>query len=322
MLESVPVFKYRVFKKEEINSLKARITELEEENRKLAVQLEKKDEKTRKTVAEKQDVDRELNEVRHKLLSLEDELQKLKKESSCELKFRFSGSLSRHEFDDVLFLLGSLQSKTSTLITIYLAGEETLKNIPHDIASLIDSASITLIEKIESPTGKVIFYDTNHVIKLVILPVLPILNSRGILERRFDIEPLKKSLEFDKVLALNAHAGETFAGIVEADTFVEHEIIRSSVMGKHKQGGWSQKRFQSLVEEDVRHHADKVRAALSRMIGKHKDIQYVIAGGEGKLVKIILEGYDFPLIIKSMDVGSKNAEQVRRDVMAVRMYGI
>ncbi len=322
MLESVPVFKYRVFKKEEINSLKARITELEEENRKLAVQLEKKDEKTRKTVAEKQEVDRELNEVRHKLLSLEDELQKLKKESSCELKFRFSGSLSRHEFDDVLFLLGSLQSKTSTLVTIYLAGEETLKNIPHDIASLIDSASITLIEKIESSTGKAIFYDTNHVIKLVILPVLPILHSRGILERRFDIEPLKKSLEFDKVLALNAHAGETFAGIVEAGTFVEHEIIRSSVMGKHKQGGWSQKRFQSLVEEDVRHHADKVRAALSRMIGKHKDIQYVIAGGEGKLIKMILEGYNYPLIIKSMDVGSKNAEQVRRDVMAVRMYGI
>ncbi len=322
MLESVPVFKFGVFRKEEINSLKARIAELEEENRKLAARLEKKDEKTRKTVAEKQEADRELNEARHKLLSLEDEMQKLKKESSCELKFRFSGSLSRHEFDDVLFLLGSLQSKTSTLVTIYLAGEETLKNIPHDIASLIDSASITLIEKIESSTGKAIFYDTNNVIKLVILPVLPILNSRCILERRFDIEPLEKSLEFDKVLALNAHAGETFAGIVEADTFVEHEIIRSSVMGKHKQGGWSQKRFQSLVEEDVRHHADKVRAALSRMMGKHKDIQYVIAGGEGKLVKMILEGYDFPLVIKSMDAGSKNAEQVLRDVMAVRMYGI
>ncbi len=322
MFESVPVFKFGVFKKEEINSLKARIAELEEENRKLAARLEKKDDKTRKTVAEKQDADRELNEVRHKLLSLEDELQKLKKEGSCELKFRFSESLSRHEFDDVLFLLGSLQSKTSTLITIYLAGEETLKNIPQDIASMIDSASITLIEKIESSTGKAIFYDTNHVIKLVILPVLPILHSRGILERRFDIEPLKKSLEFDKVMALNAHAGETFAGIVEADTFVEHEIIRSSVMGKHKQGGWSQKRFQSLVEEDVRHHADKVRAVLSRMIGKHKDIQYVIVGGEGKLIKMILEGYNYPLIIKSMDVGSKNAEQVRRDVMAVRMYGI
>ncbi|MBU4185096.1 MAG: hypothetical protein KKC23_02645 [Proteobacteria bacterium] len=83
-------------------------------------------------------------------------------------------------------------------------------------------------------------------------------------------------------------------------TFVEHEIIRSSVMGKHSKGGWSQKRFQSLVEEDVRHHADKVRAALAPMMGKHKDIQYVIAGGEGKLIKIILEGYNYPLVIKSM----------------------
>jgi len=29
---------------------------------------------------------------------------------------------------------------------------------------------------------------------------------------------------------VNAHAGETIIGIVEADTFVEHEIVRSNVM--------------------------------------------------------------------------------------------
>jgi len=37
----------------------------------------------------------------------------------------------------------------------------------------------------------------------------------------------------DKTLVINAHAGETFVGIVEDDVFVEHEVVRSSVMGKH-----------------------------------------------------------------------------------------
>jgi peptide subunit release factor 1 (eRF1) len=312
---------FDIFKKEEINSLKSRITELEEENRKLAAQLEKKDEKTRKTVATKQEVDRELNESTQKISALEKELQKLKEGTSSELKFRFSESLTRHKRDEVLFMLGSLQSKTSTLITIYLARDETLKDITQEKDLQIDNQSANLIEKIESSTGKAIFYDADGLIRAVIIPFLPVLRSEYEAGRQFNLEPLKKSLEFDKILALNAHAGETFAGIVEAETIVEHDIIRSSVMGKHKQGGWSQKRFQSLVEEDVKHHADKVRAALSGMIEKNKDIQYIIAGGEGKLVKMILEGYDYPLIIKSMDaVGS--IEKVLLEATKVRLYGL
>ncbi len=321
MFESIHVFKYGVFKKEEINSLKSRIAELEEENRKLAAQLGKKDEKTRKTVATKQEVDRELNETRQKISSLEKDIQKLKEETATELKFRFSESFTRHKLDEILFMLGSLQSKTPTLITIYLAKDETLKNITQDIDLQIDNQSASLIEKIESSTGKAIFYDTNGLIRAVIIPFLPILRSEYAVGKQFNLEILKRSLEFDKILVLNAHAGETFAGIVEADTIVVHDVIRSSVMGKHKKGGWSQKRFQNLVEEDVKHHADKARTALSVMIEKHKDIQYIVAGGEGKLIKMILEDYDYPLIIKSMDAAG-NIEKVLQEATKVRWYGI
>ncbi|GFO96529.1 hypothetical protein ig2599ANME_0718 [groundwater metagenome] len=312
-----------LFKKEEINALKARIRELEEENSKLTLQVEKKGEKTKKTVAARQEVDRELNEAKQQILSLENEIVKLKKETEGELNFRFSESLSKNRLDDVLFLLGTMQSRTATLITIYLAKDETLDNMPSDITDHIESSERTLIEKIDSQTGRAVFYDIDRVIKLVMLPVFPILHSEYSLERRFDMEPLKNSLKSDKTLVVNAHAGETFIGILEDDAFVEHEVIRSSVMGKHKKGGWSQKRFQSLVEEDIKHHADKVRAALDPLIGKHRDIQYIMAGGEGKLIRIILEGYDYPLIMKSMDaVSARNAEQVLREAMAVRVYGL
>ncbi|MGB8216037.1 MAG: Vms1/Ankzf1 family peptidyl-tRNA hydrolase [Candidatus Methanoperedens sp.] len=312
---------FDLFKKEEINSLKSKIAELEEENRRLAARLGKKDEKTKKSVAIKQEVDRELNEATQKISSFEKELQKLKEGSSSELKFRFSESLTRHKLDEILFILGSLQSKTSTLITIYLAKDETLKNITQERDLQIDNQSANLIEKIESTTGKAIFYDADRLIRAVIIPFLPISRSEYAVGKQFNLEPLKKSLEFDKILALNAHAGETFAAVIEDDNIVEHDIIRSSVMGKHKQGGWSQKRFQSLVEEDVKHHADKVRAALSGMIEKNRDIQYIIAGGEGKLIKMIMEGYDYPLIIKSMDAAG-NIEKVFQEATKVRLYGI
>ncbi|MDP3104138.1 MAG: Vms1/Ankzf1 family peptidyl-tRNA hydrolase [Candidatus Methanoperedens sp.] len=312
-----------LFRKEEINALKIRIKELEDENRKLRLRVGKKDEKTKQTAAAGQEVNRELNEAKQQVMSLENEIVKLRKETKGELNFRFSESFSKNRLEDILFLLGTMQSRTAALITIYLAKDDTLANMPSEIATHIDSSQRALIEKIDSHTGRAIFFDAEKVIKLVILPVFPILLSKYSLERSFDMEPLKNSLKSDKILVINAHAGETFIGIMEDNSFTEHDVIRSSVMGKHSKGGWSQKRFQNLVEEDIKHHADKVRAVLDPLIRKHRDIQYIIAGGDGKLIRMILAGYDHPIIMKSMDtVSTRNAEQVLREVMSVRVYGI
>ena len=314
---------FDLFKKEEIQSLKARISQLEGENRILSLQLEKKDEKAKKTITTKQDVDRELNEARNKISSLTNEIQTLKQETSREFKFRLSESLSKNRLEEILFLIGAMKSKISTLITVYLEKEKTLGDVARDTINYFDSSALNLIEKIESSTGKIVLYDTNRIVNLVIIPVFPILISGCVLGTQFDLETLTKNLEYEKILVVNTHAGETIIGIVEADTFVEHEIVRSSVMGKHKQGGWSQKRFQSLIEEDVRHHANKARSALDPMLLRHRDIQYVLAGGEGKLIKMILEGYDFPLVTKGMDtISNGNVDQVLRDVLAVRCYWI
>jgi len=39
-----------------------------------------------------------------------------------------------------------------------------------------------------------------------------------------------------------------------------------------------------------------VRTALGTLIGKQRDIECIIAGGEGKLVRMMIEGYDYPLL--------------------------
>lgn len=312
---------FDLFKKEELNSLKSRISQLEEENQGLKLQFEKKDERTKRSTSAKQEVERELNEARQKISSLMNELEKQKKETRGELNYRFTDQLSGQRVDEILFFIDFVQSKNPTLITVYLAENESLKDIESDTVKLIDSSAIFLIDKIESTTGKVILYDVNQLIRLVFIPVFPISHSEIVVSRQFMLESLRKNMEFEKILVINTHAGETFIGVIEAGSFTEHDIIRSSVMGKHAKGGWSQKRFQSLVEEDVKHHADKVRTALAPIIEKNRDIQWVIAGGEGKLVKMILEGYDYPVITKSMDMFS-NRDQMLRDVMSLRLYGI
>ncbi len=309
-----------LFRKEEVNSLKNRIMQLEEEKSQLLLRFEKKDELAKKTVSTKQDVDRELNEARHRISSLENEIQKLKKDERSELNYRFSLNLSRNQLDELLFKLGYIRSKLSTLITFYVTKDETLKNVNEDLAALIEGQALHLIDKIESSTGKVVFYDTDQIIRLVLIPVFPIVKNESSIDREFNIVSLANNLSCEKILVINAHAGESFIGIIEAESFVEYDIIRSSVMGKHSKGGWSQKRFQSLVEEDIKHHVNKVRDTLIPIFEKNKDIQYVIASGEGRLVKTILLGYEFPVINKSLD--SLNPQQVLKEVMSVRLYGI
>ncbi|MCX9084850.1 MAG: Vms1/Ankzf1 family peptidyl-tRNA hydrolase [Candidatus Methanoperedens sp.] len=312
-----------LFNKEGIKSLKAKIAQLEEENAKLCVQLGKREEKAKRTVATKQDVDRELNEALNKISTLQNEIQILKEETSTELKFRLSETISQNRFEEMIFLLGGIHSKLSTLITIYQAKDETTLDNANDIVKLIDSSSLHQIEKIGSTTGKIVFYDTSRIINLVIIPIFPLLRSEIFLKTQFELERLRKNLEYEKILILNSHAGETLIGIAYNDSFIEHEVVRSSVMGKHKQGGWSQKRFQALVEEDIKHHADKVRTQLEQMIQKNTDVQFIIAGGDGKLIKMITEGYNYPVIIKSMDAISKgNVDQLLREAMSVRCYWI
>ena len=315
-----------IFKKEEIKFLNERISQLKEDNRKLSVQLGKRDEKTRKATASKQDAERELNECEQRLLSFEKEIDLLKKNKDKGVSFRFSGNLYGNRLDEVLSILGSIEAKTASLITIYLADGDKIENVAHDLISEIDSNALSLIEKIDSKTGKAVFYDTNGIVRIVMIPVLPIQHSESVSGRKFEIGILEKSLSCERCLVVNAHAGETFIGIVEmvkGGGFAEHQVVRSSVMGKHSKGGWSQKRFEKLIEEDLRHHAEKVRNSLSSILEKHGDIENIIAGGDGKLVNMILEGYEFDVVMKSLSpVGKANVDQILRDVMAVRWYGI
>ena len=57
--------------------------------------------------------------------------------------------------------------------------------------------------------------------------------------------------------------------------FEVKELVETQVKEKHSKGGWSQKRFERLREEDIKNHLDAVQEKLAQLRGqirKHCEI--------------------------------------------------
>ena len=91
------------------------------------------------------------------------------------------------------------------------------------------------------------------------------------------------------VLVVSAHAGETFLGVaLSREGFEAEEMVESSVMGKHSKGGWSQKRFERLREEEIKSHADLAAERLAALMDKYKTLlKYAVLSGDESLIRQI-----------------------------------
>jgi hypothetical protein len=105
------------------------------------------------------------------------------------------------------------------------------------------------------------------------------------------------------VLVVSAHAGDTFLGVaLSRDGFEAEELVESGVMGKHSKGGWSQKRFERLREEDIKGHVDLVNEKLAELMGKYKTLlKYAVLSGEEGLVRQIAPGIGLPVVQRRLE---------------------
>ena len=72
-------------------------------------------------------------------------------------------------------------------------------------------------------------------------------------------------------------------------------------MGKHSKGGWSQKRFERLREEEVRSHADLVAERLVALMGKYKTLlKYAVLSGDESLIRQIDSAIDLPRVDRTL----------------------
>jgi hypothetical protein len=78
--------------------------------------------------------------------------------------------------------------------------------------------------------------------------------------------------------------------------------VESSVKEKHSKGGWSQKRFERLREEDIRNHAETVIDRISDLKIKYGTIvKFAVLTGDANLLKQISAAIDLPIVERRLE---------------------
>lgn len=311
----------------EIENLNSRITKLESDLQSTKTQLEKKEALARQAVADRQDVEARLNQELVRVQTLSHELEKTRLESPEKLEFRRIETLSPSAVQAYLSKLSSFHSPVEDLLTVYLPnGTHPSKVLGEKTLGLIEEKILSLLGKLDPETGLALYYDLHRMIGEVIVPPIPITSTFWQLGNYFETSLLKESLNRGySILVLVLHAGESFIGLApDALVFDSSELVRSSVKEKHSKGGFSQRRFERLREEDIAHHMQKVSEALNKVLEENSQIDFVIISGDPLLSKEIQRSLplDIEIIEKPSDLKIEkiSGEDILRTVLSSRRY--
>ena len=218
------------------------------------------------------------------------------------------------EMDSLLERLESIRSSREDLLTAYYPGTSP-ETAP--IADPLKKAA----SGIKSRRGGIILH-CPQLFSLLLIPPFPIKESSCREGAALFLDPIREMLA-TSVLVVSAHAGETFLGVcLSRDKFEAEETVESSVMGKHSKGGWSQKRFERLREEDVKAHVDLVTEKLEAMLDRYRPLlHYAVLSGEESLVRQIASSIDLPLVERKLShIDSKDANLLLSEVYGFVCY--
>lgn len=311
----------------EINRLNSQVVKLELDLQNAKNQLEKKEILAKQAVSDRQEVEALLNQERVRTRTLSHELETIQAESQGKLKLRGTENLSLQAIQVYLSKLKSFHAPAGGLLTAYLPSGTRLSDvISEKVYERVEEETLILLDRLEPETGLVLFYDLHRMVCEAIAPPFPITSPAWQLGDSFEVSLLEESLSRDyRMLVLILHAGESFIGFApDVQVFDTEEIIRSSVKEKHSKGGFSQRRFERLREEDIAHHMDKVLEALDKVLEENKFIDCVILSGDFQLIGEIrkrlplnLEVIEKPSDIRVEKTGS---EEILRTVLSSRRY--
>ncbi len=154
---------------------------------------------------------------------------------------------------------------------------------------------------IKSQRGRMILYYP-QLFALLLIPPFPIQEKASWEASTFQLDLISEMME-TPVLVVSAHAGDTFLGVaMSREGFEVKEFVESQVKEKHSKGGWSQKRFERLREEDVKNHVDAVLEKLSLILGKYGTIvKYAVLGGDESLIRQIAPSIGLPLVERRLE---------------------
>jgi len=286
---------------EEIDRLRSRVGDLEEEKGSLQLQIERRDDKIRKLTSASQETSLALKAAEQRIAALqargagegEGEGAREREETATEGGGQSQGSsppraLKPRELERLLERLDAVRSPQGDLLSAYAARGSALVGLSPEVADLVKRAG---------PDRGVAVFSDPFLFTIALVPPFPIKKDEMTVAGSFKTEPLREILD-TPVLVVAAHAGETFLGVaLGREGFAEHAVVRSTVKEKHTKGGWSQKRFERLREEDIRQHADLVVERLPQVLEGYRSIPtFAVVSGDPALVKLIAPTLDMPIL--------------------------
>jgi len=267
---------------EKVAEQNTEIEALKKENDKLRTRLSKREEKAQSDPVRYQETVEELKRARVEIEALKSRVGFLEREESLE---EFGVNIRAENFYlpkkgslELLDKIAPIKASKESLITLYLRPNEKIPNRE----SLGEDVCI-YIESLKSETGIIGFFDTEapFILSLFAVPPFPPDKTEMIRGTSFECAKAKDIFERSRHAAfVIGHAGESFMGFATESELLREEFVSSSVMDKHSKGGWSQKRFEKLREEDIRHHIGKASEVFSEILDEYRGITdtIVIAG--------------------------------------------
>lgn len=313
---------------EEIDRLSSHKAELELELNIMQKRMDKGAESEKRAVAAKQAAEEALNATMVKVRTLEHELEQ-RKDASSQVPSHFVESMPRQKAKRFVDTISSLRATSSQLLTVYIPPGHTLSEDSYRGMSSehLGPETLQLLQKIDSGTGCVIFSDPQYLVSELVIPPFPVEHASWQVGEAFHIAPFDRLLGRGVcALVVIAHAGESLVGYTQdMEHFDACEVVRSNVKSKHTKGGFSQRRFERLRDEEIVYHAEKATDAIEKMSGS-SDIspEYVLLCGDHSLARSITEDIaeDIPRLYPSADprIEKNDPDSLLDQILVMKRY--
>lgn len=286
--------------KEEIRDLKSQLRERKSSLKAAEKRLEKAEKRRKDAVSEKQEAQRERNRLQEKVENLEARVEEVKEEDEERTGAGFSHVVSIDP-DDLDHRLSNYRSPDEDLVTLVspdLSGEDVLDDLEGDLSP---------VKGFEG--GGVLLHDQAGLLTATAVP--PVLKAEPSMRYgdSFDTSALDlKDLREEHVFCL-VRSDESSLARIRSGEATGFRRVTTGVKGKHGKGGFSQKRFQRLREEQVEKHVEDTAEALREMIDEG---DFLAIGGDAEVAEEVLNQIDIEdgrSAVKALDVSDVEDEE-------------
>jgi hypothetical protein len=298
-----------------IMELEAGMARLKQEKEELMRTLDKRDEKIRRLTSSNQEA----------IMALKAAEKRASVVSSATIRPDCTGpegnrphaaKLGLRAMNMLLQRLKACRSSQDDLFTACFTGEGPKEgSLPQD--------AMKLALAVKSRHGGIVL-SYPQLFCMLLVPPFPVLESSSHEGGSFRLEIIQEMRE-TAVLVLSLHAGDSMLGVaLSHEGFEATEHVESQVKEKHSKGGWSQKRFERLREEDIRSHVDAVLQTHTLLKGKYGPlIKYAVLGGDESLIKQIAPSIGLPAVLRRLERHlEKEPEKLLDDVYGFTCYRI